>query len=318
MIYGENQVRNFHVVKANTTEDPVVKTVYENGTKKIYFKDAHGVFSDKIDVKNIRSIKVATPTPFKLKKWSFKLTTVTPGTDIIVNFDFTNYVGFGENDHYHKFAVAHVAAGDTVATVLEKLYKSINRNFKLERVKPFETLTSSNVSSDTLTIEEADFSVSPYDLLVQNVPYHIDTKINVEIVDRTTSTTTVTPVEVTEAEGISKGNRFMLADMEQFFLKGRANLYGYNGFPNIAPTENKLGFTGVNTGNITNQTDSVIEINYYYQDKGTYSYNSEKQMTLYYDDGTADKANSLLALIKKAIESTDGDDNSGEPDGIID
>jgi hypothetical protein len=297
MIHAENQVRNFHVLKTTAA----VKSAEVNGTKKLYFEDAHGVFSDKIDVKNIRYVTKVTPTAYKTKKWEIVLPTanVAAGNDLIVNFNFKNMLGFGEKDCYTKFAVAHMVSGDTAQTVLQKLAANISKNFKYELANPFSEIDStSDIASTTggykLTIKEKDFTVTDADLLLGNMPYHMDVTITPEVIVHTSAngvtTTSSVALEIPKAiDNVNKGNRFLLADMERFFLKNRASLYGYNGFPNVTPTQPIIS--------ASHDTDSVVEIWYYYQDKGVSSYNSEKQMTLYLQGGNATDLETAIKAI---------------------
>lgn len=94
----------------------------------------------------------------------------------------------------------------------------------------------------------------------------------------TQSDTTVDSTGITIATKIASApwkqysNAEVIADMEYFFMKGRADMYGYMGFPNINPTAMRVDPQGASDY-------YVLDIKYYFQEHGMLNQNSEKEMT---------------------------------------
>ena len=63
----------------------------------------------------------------------------------------------------------------------------------------------------------------------------------------------------------------MIAEMEYFFSKGRADLYGYMGFPDVNPSEMKAN---------PSKHYYILDIKYFYQEAGVNNQNSEKELSI--------------------------------------
>ena len=267
MIYGENQVRNFHVVKATVNGGAVTANPFKVQGDFIVGKDAQGMPIDKIKIDSIREIKAVTPKTYKLKKFTVSSpTNIVAGENYVIYLDFQNFFGFGLNDRYHKFAVVHATTGMTASTFAETLKTSLEKQFKHEKYNPL-TFT---VESNSVVITEADYTVDEQDIMFQNLPIPLD--LTISISENWGDAKTV----VTEGAGADKGNGWVIADMERFFLKGRADRYGYVGFPNATPTKPYL--TGAKYNG--EATYSLVEISYFHQGHGVLNQNSEKHLAI--------------------------------------
>lgn len=88
-----------------------------------------------------------------------------------------------------------------------------------------------------------------------------------------------------------------ICDMEYFFSKGRADLFGYMGFPDINPSE--MVASAANDY-------YILDIKYFYQEAGVNNQNSEKELSF----ACTDK-NTLETVITSIVDSTTGTTLSG-------
>lgn len=305
MIYGENQVRNFHVVEATISGDTVSANPFKAQGDVIVGKDAQGMPIDKIKKDCIRRIDVVTPKTYKLKEYHVELKTAIAtedvGKDYMLYLDFENLYGFGQNDRYHKFAVVHITSEmvGSATKFYEALYDNLVMNFKHEKYSPVEFVLTGGVGSATkVVIKEKDYTVTNHDLLIQNLP--IPLELTVTATDNEGKVwakynTAGTYIAVTE--GTNKGNAWIIADMERFFMKSRADKYGYVGFPNVTPSTPALP----STFSESNNTYSLIEIQYYHQGHGMLNQNSEKQLTLIVKNGSTYGAKADAEALAKEL-----------------
>lgn len=87
-------------------------------------------------------------------------------------------------------------------------------------------------------------------------------------------------------------NSYKVAAMERFFSKVRADLYGYNGYPDVNPSEMVMTSTDMSN------TYYILDIKYYTQLSGVNNQNSEKEMSIAYT--------SFSDLFKLVKDSTSG------------
>lgn len=158
MTYGENQLRQFYVVDSTHTATPKVsaaanKFYVKYVDAKRYGDNSAGTefVTDKIDKGCIRDVRISKPKGLVLKTWKVVLDSnvnsgaPVVGEDYIINFDFRNVFGFGENDRYYKNAVVHVtSATNTAEKFYEAMAANINKQFKTEAWKPIKAYSDAN------------------------------------------------------------------------------------------------------------------------------------------------------------------------------
>lgn len=88
-----------------------------------------------------------------------------------------------------------------------------------------------------------------------------------------------------------------VCDMEYFFSKGRADLFGYMGFPDINPSEMVASAAS---------DYYILDIKYFYQEAGVNNQNSEKELSF----ACTDKS-TLETVITNIVDSTTGTTLSG-------
>lgn len=93
------------------------------------------------------------------------------------------------------------------------------------------------------------------------------------------------------------GNGPEVCDMEYFFSKGRADLFGYMGFPDINPSEMVASAAS---------DYYILDIKYFYQEAGVNNQNSEKELSF----ACTDKS-TLETVITNIVDSTTGTTLSG-------
>lgn len=388
MTYGENQLRQFYVVDSTHTATPKVsaaanKFYVKYVDAKRYGDNSAGTefVTDKIDKGCIRDIRISKPKGLVLKTWKVVLDSnvnsgaPVVGEDYIINFDFRNVFGFGENDRYYKNAVVHVtSATNTAEKFYEAMAANINKQFKTEAWKPIKAYSDANaegtvggislasvldsdvksveVTTDSDTTEAVTASLNTTTgVLSVDIVYasgstastlnttfaaaNITNLSGAKLGDYVTVTNVGTKAEVSTAtalgnvltiveeapvidivrgyyglgldmtvsfdpitvsgeetdwvEGLTERadglikyldpdpdlstalpNGHIVADMEYFFSKGRADVYGFMGYPDINPSEM-----------IANKNSDyyILDIKYYFQDKGMLNQNSEKELT---------------------------------------
>lgn len=383
MIYGENQNRQFYVVNSTHAATPKVSG------DKFYVKFAD-VVTDKIQKGHIRDIRITKPQGTALKEHNIAISggTLYSGEDYILYLDFKNWVGFGENDRYHKFAAVHCTAdmAATPALFYEALGKQIKQSFAREAIKPFDVLINPNTktvsneftavsgtyttlvvavaasaegvteSSGTVTVSLTAAAKTLADLM--RVVRASGKDLSIYAAGTATAATTISALSSSnsmiatnglylreKAQNITKtdilrgnfrlpldvtisssevydnsGNRIanwatvtndvwrqysnaaIIAGMEYFFMKGRADMYGYMGFPNVNPTEMLV--------DPASTTDYyVLDIKHYFQEHGMLNQNSEKEMTF-----VCTNKSDLETIITNIVSSTTGTTLSGGRD----
>ena len=340
MIYGENQVRQFYVVanaiKTATPETPgdAIPVVSPDPTlgvgpaKKFYYKymDPLGniITTDKIDLGCIRDVRMSLPKGYDVRKWTIQLDSNitladTVGENYMLYFDFENINGFGRNDRYQKFVVLHANSQNTAsaaafyAALTEQLEKLIKHDKLFGSV--FEQVVN---NSTNIELIEAEPKVSDMDLLLGYYSNKVDVTItagpitDVNFVEydpwvdpstynqHTNSGTTYGGIEPTVDHTIP--NRYVVFEMENFFSRGRADLYGLNGCACTANPSAMMTHTFPQNTNFV-----IVDIKYYLQEMGMLNQNSEKGMTFAIPMGTntPTTAQNIEAIIKDIVEPAD-------------
>lgn len=239
MIFGENQVRQLYVVDPNHVAGAV--TAFNNLYLKYNGPDGNGgvsmITSDKFKKASVTSATISKPAGITPQIWTITATpTLRVGEDYIVYMDFQNWNGFGRMDCYHKFAVLHGTTVNTAsaAAFYDALADQIEQQFKTEPIKPF-TVTSS--ASGVVLTEK----VRKYDRILGLWPTPLEVTIAGNEVHEFDANgvqlhSFETWASVVKTSGTPGTNGYIIADMEDFFSKGRADLYGYNGYPYVHPS----------------------------------------------------------------------------------
>ena len=104
-------------------------------------------------------------------------------------------------------------------------------------------------------------------------------------------------VEIGTVASLTSVNGPEVCDMEYFFSKGRADLFGYMGFPDINPSKMVAS---------TASDYYILDIKYFYQEAGVNNQNSEKELSF----ACTDKS-TLETVITDIVASTTGTTLSG-------
>lgn len=299
MIYAQNQVGNMYVLSSTNTASPEIafnKFYIEytgpqgagNGNAKIT--------SDKIDLNCIRYITVKKPQGFTPRTWTITTPTPKVGKKYILYFDFSNWTGFGSYDKYHKFAVA-VAATTTKSDLATKLVAAINTQFKHEAYVPF----IASISGSNVVLTETSPTVSAAKVLRGIMPSQLDMTISSYTDDEAFSADNgvwaswaefaTTNSNITKADGTPLNNGYIILDMENFYSKNRADLYGLAGYPDCNPSDMVAD---------ASKDYYVLTIHYFLQEQGMNNQNSEKQLIVAAETEAA--LNTLVSGLKTIMD----------------
>lgn len=306
MVYTDHQVRQFYVVDSTHTATPIKY----NNRFYVKYKDPSGdyITTDKINAGCIRDIRISKQPGIEQKYW--KITPSTPNSvvsnDYVLHLMFRDWMGIGTDHFYVKDPAIVVPAGSTVATVCTKLKEAIELCFKTEPYKPFEVFENGTAV-----------------YLVENKPFYNRERgfhrvgLTLEVkVDEVNLTGTYTnpvnanwgtveamkglPYSDTVEAAIGSGapayvapiNGPEVCDMEYFFSKGRADIFGYMGFPDINPSEM-----------VAKSTDDyfILDIKYFTDEHGVNTNKSEKELSF----ACTDK-DTLETIIAGIVNSTTG------------
>ena len=323
MIHAENQVRNFYVFnkgyEASTSIDAkpewCAKGLITADRNKfgIQFKDANGkkLTSDLVDRKKIKEIRVSVPYGFQGLKYS--LSQICPsasnGDVIVYDFDFTNVFGFSDKEHYHRtFSVLYDTNASTTAN---KLYQMLEAGKDAHADNIFWSAFDLENNSGTYTLKDAK---QEYDAIRGFYPHDIKVLISAHKDGAAaTSSTTLDAWNINRfdstnwSSGISADtnnvltNYYKIADLQYAQSKVRADMYGYNGYPDINPTT-------LNTVDPT-KTYVVCDIKYSRNLAGINVQDSDKELSFAMEYDASDSTNygrldDVLAIVNAVSTAT--------------
>ena len=167
MVISINQVRQLYVAKAlrastaalTNAGDIVPKA--DTAKTTLYFQSmspAGIVASDKIDLKNVLSVK-ATPSnalAHKLVRYSVTLdgdVSATPvaGQDYVLRLAFRQYLGLSEEDQYFKYGSVHAVTGMTAEQFYQSMLTSLENNMSKEVSKLVNLSLTGEKAAVTMT-----------------------------------------------------------------------------------------------------------------------------------------------------------------------
>lgn len=275
MIHAENQVRNFYVfTKGYDASTPIDAKpewcakgliTFDRNKFGIQFKDANGqkLTSDLIDRKKIKEIRISVPTGFQGLKYDLSTLIDTnymkdsagtsmssasvsyaDGDVIEINFDFTNVFGFSDKEHYHRFFQTSYSTSTT--DTADKVYKMLEAGKDAHADSIFWSAFDLTNNGGTYTLKDAKQEYSairgfyPHDMKIMisasvvknDVVY--SNMLNAWDISRFAA---LLPAGITKDTDNTMTNYFKIADLQYAQSKVRADLYGYNGYPDINPTE---------------------------------------------------------------------------------
>lgn len=314
-----NQVRQVYVastLKTDATPSQLgdLRVLGEAG-KFLYFQHfGHGglTASDKIDVCNIRYVKLTTSGTIAdiLKSHTVKVTEVSAGQVYEIKVLVRNYIGQGANDYTMRFGLYKAKKTDDAAAIAAGLAADLQTSLGLEAganasniANYKEPLMTVTVSGDTITISEVE---QPWELgrfPVSQCP--LDIQLNGIVTDdeyMTYEWATIGEAAPTLLNNVGK----KMADLEYFAHGWRGDLYRNVGWPR-----------SINTKYMVDPSEDydVIDIHYFYQGTGVSVQQSEKEITLIVPQGdNGDFINTIQNLIgeEKIVAPEDYTRDEGE------
>ena len=341
MVFTDHQVRQFYVIDETRTAEPIVK----NGKFYVKYKDPSGKYitTDKIDSGCIRDIRITKQPGFTPKTWNIYPSKTSVTDTYVLHMLFRSVFGGGVDDFFIKDPAILATPGDSVNTLVDKLYNAIKEDFKNvgdvtsnNQAVPFyitDNGTYLTITEVTPDYDSTNTIRGMYQLHL-DLDIHCGEKAELRDTDRTSAnygnvidsgnpwgivngyigSTAVTAIKDYKAEsvganeyfyysgtlykntgstttagslptlsrvtnfveyskgkdGLSTANGPMVAEMEYFFSKGRADLFGYMGFPDINPSKM-----------VANPKNDyyILDIKYFYQEAGVNNQNSEKELS---------------------------------------
>lgn len=276
MIYSENQLRQFFVLNSTYTATPVVSNT---GKSKLWYakciQPGGTISTDKIVVENIRDIRISQPQGQKKSTWTLVFDgTPVVGKAYILTLNFKNRLGFGDGEADY-YSIVTVAKTTTVADFYTDLAANINRTFR----HAYKPLTAT-ASATNVVMEENVESYGSNTVILQRMPLAINLTVsgvdedgNAWLDNLTQVTDGVEMLQPTLSDVNGGANAIYIADMENFYSRGRGDIYGYVGCPKgMNPMEM---VTAINTTDIY----YVLDIKYYSQNHGINNQNSEKELS---------------------------------------
>lgn len=299
MNFSTNQVRQFYAVKsysatAVTDASPVgAVSVHSDKDGALYFlyRGVDGVSrTDLITNINYAKATDAEKLARPLKKVTVALDSnvnsgnLVVGQDYLFNVFIRNYIGLGEEDQYHKYAVVRATTGMTTSEFYVKLAMSFVANLSREYSKLFKVYvrTAAAVETEVLpTTDESTLNAAYTAISIEEAEQEWklgmfeSTPINFQVLP---STITVAPgddpiwgvvTSITPTSTVKNGK--ITADLEYFAMGERGDKYRMVGFPDVVET--------------TYIIDPALEYNYLdihysYLGNGIHYYKSEKDITL--------------------------------------
>lgn len=324
-VFSINQVRQLYVAKtlkadtaALTTAGDIVPKV-DTAKTTLYFQSmspAGIVASDKIDIKNIISIK-ATPSEdlaHKLMRYSVTLdadvaNAPVAGQNYILRLAFRQYIGLSEEDQYFKYGEVIARSGMTASDFYKKMAISLAKNLENKTEStPLVNIYLNSVATDgidvpvTATTKESDLNKDDYDKIIieeAEQPWVLGMMsqafisftpqfltITVDGEDRLWGVATV----VASKKTVSNGH--LIADLEYFCMGARGDIYRGMGYPNIIKTTYLVN---------PSAAYDVLDIHYFYTGSNESVQKSEKTITLVAIDNDSHAAmNALIDAINGA------------------
>lgn len=309
--YSTNQVRHLYVVKAvkesHLTASDAVGTIYVGATDDVidnklslqinrmyfeYMSPAGIVRSDLIPVEPLAPI--CTATSLKKLRRELKSYTVTldpninggapvAGQDYVLRIAFRQFIGMSDEDFYFKYGMVHSYAGMTASDFYKKLAISLAKNFSREVVPlvKFTLITESNspIPVDAVT-KESDLTGTYKSLSIEEVeqPWRLGVMAQTPVYFTVQPTTVIVSGDeviwgvVEEKKSTSYvGNGKSIADLEYFCMGERGDMYRNIAWPHNIPTTYLVD---------SSLEYDVIDMNYYFEDKGMSPQKSERTITL--------------------------------------
>lgn len=307
MIHAENQVRNFYVFnkgyEASTSIDAkpewCAKGLITADRNKfgIQFKDANGkkLTSDLVDRKKIKEIRLSVPRGFQGLKYDLSNTvsswTLAAGDVLVYDIDFTNVFGFSDKEHYHRtFSVLYETS---IANTLNKLFKMFKAGKEANADSIFWsafdyefTSGSAWLLKDAKQEYDAIRGFYPHDIKVK-ITAHVDSKNlsktwDAWAIDHNSASADTTDPIYKDSDNVMT-NYYKVADLQYAQSKVRADMYGYNGYPDINPTT-------LNTVDPT-KTYVVCDIKYSRNLAGINVQDSDKELSFAMEYDASDTTN---------------------------
>lgn len=413
MVFTDHQVRQFYVIDESSKgmSNPEADGVISNHKFYIKYKDPSGKYitTDKISSGCIRDIRITRQPGFVPKVWNIYPSKTSATDTYVLHMIFKNVFGGGVNDFFIKDPAFIAAPGDSIATLVDKLYLAIKNAFRnvgdvtvnSSAVPFYITDNSTHLTiTETIPAYNRDSTIRGMFQLGLDLDVHCGYKGNSNnpwgLVNAYSGSSAITALKDYTAENLSNNDYFyhsgilyksgtsssapampstyaetsnfveyskgkkladdtegalhdsstyatataysegdyvvhdgkyykvtagiasgsntaftdltttevtpypngpMIAEMEYFFSKGRADLFGYMGFPDINPSEMKANPA---------KDYYVLDIKYFYQEAGVNNQNSEKELSI----ASTNKAY-LLSLIANSDYSIVNDENAG-------
>lgn len=297
--YSDNQTGHLFVL-SNATSSPTVSDSMVVGNTvdhmfNIKFKHDGIVdeVSDNIDDRRILNIGVKAVTPVYYREWIVKPIAANVSTPTTYNLYFylENMTGFGLQDRWDIVASYKASTGDTPAIVMEALRKDLaekisaagttGANAKFSPIandftvtKETRTIGGSSVANCIVVAENpasATYSHTDMEIKTNGAPYEYD--LTLSTYDGN-STWGGNPrrINATNTATARFKSGVVVKDMENFFMRNRADLYSLS--PNF------------NTSIINNLKAnregyySMVNIHYAYSDSLGFTYYSEKDLNI--------------------------------------
>lgn len=349
MIHAENQVRNFYFVSGAPTKDNPTKAdlgstpgeacgTLEKGKYFINYVDFNGkvITSDVINQKCIEQIRISKPVGWKGSQFTLKPkagVSLQNGDVVVFDFHFTNVFGFSDREQYHRaFPITYTSTGDSI---LKKLYDNLKAgsDHKLDNIfwSVFE-LGAYTASPESLVIKQVK---QEYNAVLGYMPHTVKCMISAQIIPDMTNTTPTTrgsyidtlnasSVEVgalanyavnkngissNVATGYTKTNGFKVYDLEYAQSKVRADMYGYNGYPDVNPSMMICPVPD------DDDTYFIVDIRYHESLSGINVQKSQKELTL-----AAANTGDLIKVLAGLVSEKSGNitvANEGDPGQIL-
>lgn len=296
MIFPENQVRNFYVVKGNTVPTEPTKSdagnaeaFIKNGNFYVKYVDANGkiITTDRINVDSIRDIRISNPEGFTARTWTATMimpSGVANGDTFMLYLELGNVFNFGEGERFfYSYPIVKTSSITTAAQLATAFADMLAKVLKYNKVMAsvFESVTANG--ADLVFTEAAQ----DFNTILRFYPHKVKVNITSAAVhaDGTTEDYISSIVEGTNTTN-SRNNGYKIAAMENYFSRVRADLYGYNGFPDINPST-------MITNDADDNTYYILDIKYYRQLHGINVQKSEKEMSF-----AATEISTLFNLLK--------------------
>lgn len=305
-MFTENQVRHFYVAANPVAPSGNNPTSASNaGAMKLVVNGNEAYFlykgpstdglqrTDLIDKAHVMDVRLTDAADLAHKKKKVEITLATlngsaapiVGEDYVLSLYIHNYIANGDDSILVKQAVAR-AANTTASDLYKALAVSLAKNMKREPAK-LVTVTLKGITGEVdgkkaasaisgtataVVIEEAEQpwrrGAAPQEFVNFDV---VPSTVYVSALNDDLQWGTVT--DVTAANTAIIPNSKKVADMEWFFMKERADVYGLLGWPNNIDTEYLVDPSNANGY-------SFLDIHFYYEGNGHSVGHSEKTLTI--------------------------------------